>query len=90
MANDDIFTATTTWQAVDASGADIATGTFSVFGLENGRVELKKTDTLPDQADQGSFFINSRKDNFKITLVGTEKLFCKTGSGSVKFGVIPA
>jgi len=31
MANSDTFTATTTWQAIEANGADITNGTFTVF-----------------------------------------------------------
>lgn len=90
MANDDIFTATTAWQAVQANGTDITNGTFSIVNFEDNRVDFVKSDTLPAQSDPGSSFMNKRKDSNKYTLGLGEKLFAKSGSGDSELGVISA
>jgi len=90
MANDDLFTATTTWQPVQISAADITNGTFTVFNRDREKVELLKSDTLPAQPDKGSTFMKFKQDSIKVTLGATEKLFCRTGAGTAILGVIPA
>ena len=90
MANDDIFTATTTWQAVQANSTDITNGTFSIVNFEDNRLDFVKSDTLPAQSDPGSSFMNKRKDSNKYTLEASEKLFVKAGSGSADIGIIQA
>jgi len=90
MANDDTFTATTSWQAVEANGADITAGTFTVFSLANHRVGFIKSDILPVTPQNGVSFFDSPKDSLKFTLEATEELYCKTDVGTVVIGVIPA
>lgn len=91
MANDDFFTVTDDWQAVEANGADITNGTFSVFSLGPNQVEFIKSDTLPTTNDGAARFANP-EGSIKYTLGATENLFAKvqvTGK-TVKIGVIPA
>jgi len=89
MANSDTFTATTTWQAIEANGADITNGTFTVFNIGRHRVGLRKSDVLPTEQN-GDFYLEAPQDSFKVTLSATEELYCKTDAGTTKIGVIPA
>ena len=89
MANSDTFTATTTWQAIEANGADITTGTFTVFNLGIHRVGLRKSDVLPTEQN-GDFYLEKPQDSVKITLSATEELYCKTDTGTAEIGVIPS
>ena len=89
MANSNKFTATTTWQAIEANGADITNGTFSISSLKVHRVDFRKSDVAPTEQN-GDFFFEKPKESLKITLRITENLYCKTGVGSVEIGVIPA
>lgn len=88
--NDDIFTATVTWQPVQANGEDIMSGTFSVVNMTSSRVDFLKSDTQPAASDKGSSFMNARKDSNKYTLGPGEKLYAKAGSGTAELGVITA
>lgn len=88
MANSDIFTATTTWQAIEANGADITNGTFTAFNLGLHRVDLRKSDVLPTEQN-GDFYLEKPRDSIKITLSVTEELYCKTNTGTAEIGVIP-
>jgi len=92
MADDDFFTATESWTAVEANGADIKNGTFTVFCHGNRRVEFIKADSAPSDATvpNGVAFFTEAKDSIKYTLRGTEELYCRSVSGEVIIGVIPA
>jgi len=90
MANDDKFTATTTWQAIEANGAEIQNGTFTIFNRENNRIEFKRTDTQPTQSEDGSTFMKTKQDSIKISLSGDERFFCKSGAGSSEIGIVKA
>lgn len=89
MANDDFYTATTTWTAVEANGADITNGTFSVFGQSERRVGFIKSDTLPTEQN-GVAFIDKPKESLKYTLGASDNLYAKTNTGTAEIGVIPA
>ena len=89
MANDDTFTVTTSWQAVEANGADITNGTFTVFNHANHRVGLVKSDTLPTEAN-GPTYMDKAKDSRQYSLSASEKLYGKTDSGTTLIGVVPA
>ncbi len=90
MANDEIFTATTTWQPVQIAGTDIKDGTFSIFNINKGTVEFIKTDTLPSQDDAGTALLDEREEFIKYSLTGGDRVFTKAGVGEVVLGVIPA
>ena len=90
MANDDRFTVTVDWQAVQANGADIQNGTFTIFNIEAERVDFIKTDTPPSQSDGGTSFLKKKQDNVKYSIGASEKLYCKTGSGTTELGVVTA
>jgi len=90
MADDGFFTATTTWQAVELGAVDITNGTFSVFNLGPNRIGFRKKAGAAPTDENGVAFMEQTQDNLKYTLSATEKLFCKTVTGSKEFGVIPA
>lgn len=90
MANDEIFTATTTWQPVQIAAVDIKDGTFSVFNINKGTVEFIKSDTLPSVNDVGTALIDKRKESVRYTLAGTDRLYVRAGVGTADVGVIPA
>lgn len=91
VANDASFTATTSWQAVQIDGGDVGNATISVFNLGNSNVFLTVQGALPDPSFLGTSFIANGKreaDNWlKVTLAGTEKLYCKTFTDSQIIGV---
>lgn len=89
MANDDTFTVTSSWQAVEANAADITNGIFTVFNQGNKRVGLIKSDTLPTDSN-GATYMDKAKDSSKFTLSATENLFCKTDTGTATIGVVTA
>jgi len=89
MANDDFYTATTSWTAVEANGADITNGTFSVFSQSTKRVGFIKSATLPTEQNGVAFF-DQPKETLKYTLGATEELYAKTDTGTANIGVIPA
>jgi hypothetical protein len=90
MANDDIFTATVVWQAVEANGEELSNGTFSVVNMQVRRVDFLKSDVLPSPATKGSSFMKNRQDSNKYTLEGSERLFAKAGSRDALLGIIRA
>lgn len=90
MTNDDIFIATTTWQAVQLGGSDIAGGTFTLFNIDKKRIDFRKSDTQPLQSVIGTSLVDGGKESIKITLTGADRMFCKAGVGTAKIGVIPA
>lgn len=89
MADDDKFTVTTAWQAVEANGADITNGTFSVFSNANHRVGFIKSAGVPTDQN-GVVYFDQPKESFKYTLGASEELYCKTDVGTAVIGVIPA
>jgi len=90
MANDDIFTATVIWQAVESNGEEISNGTFSVVNMQTRRVDFLKSDVLPSPSTKGSSFMNKRQDSNKYSLEGSERLFAKAGSTNAPLGIISA
>jgi len=89
MADDDFYTVTNVWTAVEANGADITNGTFSVFSFSNKQVGFIK-DTIAPTVENGVAFMDAPKDSLKYTLGASEFLFAKSNTGTVKIGVIPA
>jgi len=89
MADDDFYTVTNVWTAVEANGADITNGTFSVFSQGDRRVGFIKDTTAPT-VENGAAFMDKQKDSLKYTLSATEFLFAKTNTGTAVIGVIPA
>lgn len=89
MADDDFYTVTTTWTAVEANGADITNGTFTVFSLSDHRAGFIKAAIAPT-VENGVAFFDKQKDSLKYTLGVAEFLFAKTDVGTAQIGVIPA
>jgi len=89
MADDDFYTVTNVWTAVEANGADITNGTFSVFNQSDRRIGFIK-DTIAPTVENGVAFMDKQKDTLKYTLSATEFLFAKTNVGTATIGVIPA
>jgi len=89
MADDDFYTVTSDWTAVEANGADITGGTFTVFNLGDRRVGVIKSAGVPT-VENGVAFMDKAKDSLKYTLGATEELYAKTDTGTAEIGVIPA
>jgi len=89
MANDDFYTVTSNWTAVEANGVDITNGTFSVFSQSSKRVGFIKSSVLPTEQN-GVVFFKNPQETFKYTLGASEKLYAKTNTGTANIGVIPA
>lgn len=89
MADDDFYTVTNVWTAVEANGADITNGTFSVFNQSDKRVGIIKSAGVPT-VENGVAFMDKQKDSLKYTLGASEELYAKTNTGTAKIGVIPA
>lgn len=90
MANDDIFTATTTWQAVEANGIEIKSGVFKIFNKERNKVELLKAGSLPAQSDTCSTFMDKQKDTQVYIISAQERLYARTRTGTSDIGVTEA
>lgn len=92
MADDDSYTVTTSWSAVEANGADITNGTFTVFSLGNKRVDFIKAASVPTDATvpDGVAYFDEPKESIKYTLGATEELYARSPDGNVVIGVIPA
>lgn len=89
MANDDFYTVTTNWTAVEANGADITNGTFSVFSQSTKRVGFIKASSAPTDQN-GVVFFDKPKESFKYTLGASEELYAKTNTGTAIIGVVPS
>jgi len=90
MADDDTFTVTTTWQAVQANGADIRTGIFTIFNKKRMRVELLKASSLPNPEDDCSRFMDKQKDEQEYVIASNERLYARTRHGTAEIGVTEA
>jgi len=90
MANDDFYTVTSTWTAVEANGADITNGTFSVVALSDNNIMLLKTDTAPTALDGGIPILLKVGDSAKYTLGVNDNLYAKTLRNDTRIGVVPA
>lgn len=91
MANDDFFTATKEWQPVQANGANITDGIFSVFNPNSGTVQFQKTNVEPPAIQiSGPSCLNEQVRSLKYSLVSPEELFCRTSKEPVVIGVIPS
>jgi len=90
MADDDFFTATKDWQAIEANAADITNGTFTVVNRDGNWIWLTKSASPPSASDNGHFHISELNESAKYTLGASEELYCKTLGGNALISVIPA
>lgn len=87
MANDDKFIVTTEWQKVEANGAPVTNGTFILFAINDNKVEVLKSDTLPDQAEIGASHLRLKRHSIPYTLISMEFLYVRTGHGTAMIGI---
>jgi len=87
MANDDVYTVTADWTAVQIDAADIVNGTFSIFNQSNKTVKFIKSDSIPT-TERNSAYFDKPTDSLNFTMQATEKLYTKVNSGTATIGVI--
>lgn len=90
MADSDKFTVTTSWTAVEANGADITNGTFTVFSRMGESIAFAISTAQPPESETGDIFFDERKDSFKFSLGASENLYARAGSDATVVGVVPA
>lgn len=93
MSDQNEFTVTNTWAAIeDGAAADITGGTWTIYNSKTNRVYLHKSTSAPAADFEGDLWIANNTElsdrSAKITL-GSEKLYAKSNS-NVVVAVIPA
>lgn len=89
MANDGLYTVTTSWTQVSLDGAPITNGVYTIVSLSPERLGFIKSTTQPT-ATNGVYFFNDTEDAAKYNLLAGEYLWAKAVRKASKIGVVPA
>lgn len=91
MAISDKFQLSNVYQAIEANGADITAGTYSIQNIDGRLIGWKVATSLPAATDEPDFFSQDKNATDKITLATLEFWYARTeraASGSI--GVLKA